>query len=519
MKKKKGYLSGAGILAAAVVFAKVLGAAYRIPLANMIGAEGMGLYQFVYPVFALLLTLSSGSVPTAVSISVSELVSQNREEEAKKFFSTALKISLLIGLGGSLLLASIAYPVSLLQSKEAFLGYLTISPAVLIVTLVSAFRGWFTGHGDLLPSSLSQLTEGVVKIGVGLLLTHLLLPYGLPFAVVGALAGVTTSELVTLLIMAIIYRKKHKNFLFVSLREEKPRLQKLGKIMLPLILCGMILPLSQFIDSLLIVNLLKLSGSESATADYGVWTGMVSPLINLPVMVCISLGIAVTPQMVESRTQGDVEMILKKSDTSVKLTFFLGIPFMIVYLIMAEKILGLLYPGVVGARLTTAAVLLRINAVSVLGLSLFQIYSAMLQGLERIKVPVKIMALSMTVKLLLSLILTPLFGIVGAAIASTAGNLLAGCWITVYFVHFTRLEKRLIKNVSLIVLCGAIMGMLIFLTNEMQSSIVGVALVGIAAAILYFVAVLVFGVFSQEEWKAMPLSGLFTKLDKKINGG
>ena len=198
MKKKKGYLSGAGILAAAVVFAKVLGAAYRIPLANMIGAEGMGLYQFVYPVFALLLTLSSGSVPTAVSISVSELVSQNREEEAKKFFSTALKISLLIGLGGSLLLASIAYPVSLLQSKEAFLGYLTISPAVLIVTLVSAFRGWFTGHGDLLPSSLSQLTEGVVKIGVGLLLTHLLLPYGLPFAVVGALAGVTTSELVTL---------------------------------------------------------------------------------------------------------------------------------------------------------------------------------------------------------------------------------------------------------------------------------------------------------------------------------
>ncbi len=86
MKKKKGYLSGAGALAAAVVFAKVLGAAYRIPLANLLGAEGMGLYQFVYPVFALLLTLSGGSVPTAVSISVSELVARGEEEEARKFF-------------------------------------------------------------------------------------------------------------------------------------------------------------------------------------------------------------------------------------------------------------------------------------------------------------------------------------------------------------------------------------------------------------------------------------------------
>lgn len=519
MKKKKGYLSGAGALAAAVVFAKVLGAAYRIPLANMIGAEGMGLYQFVYPVFALLLTLSSGAVPTAVSISVSELVSQGQEQEAKKFFSTALKLSFFIGLFGSVLLALVAYPISSLQSKDAFYGYLTVAPAVLIVTLVSAFRGWFTGHSDLTPSSLSQLTEGLVKMGVGLVLTRLLLPYGLPFAVVGALAGVTASELVTLLIMAILYRVKHKNLVSVRLKEEVPRLKTLGKRMLPLVLCGMILPLSQFIDSVLIVNLLKIGGREGATADYGVWTGMVYPLINLPVMVCISLGIAVTPQMVASRTHGDVEMILKKSDTSIKLTFFLGVPFVIVYLLMAERILDLLYAGVDPERLETGATLLRINAISVLGLSLFQIYSAMLQGLDRIKVPTKIMALSMTIKLLLSVIFTPLFGIKGAAVASVSGNMLAGAWILVYFVRFTRFEKRMVKNVSLITLCGAIMGMSIFLTSEIRSSIASVIFVGVGAAALYFTAILVFGVFTPEEWQAMPLSGLLTKLDKKINGG
>ncbi len=517
MKKKKGYLSGAGALAAAVVFAKVLGAAYRIPLANLLGAEGMGLYQFVYPVFALLLTLSGGSVPTAVSISVSELVARGEEEEARKFFSAALKLSLLIGLTGSLLLAALAYPVSYLQSRDAFLGYLAISPAVLIVTLVSAFRGWFTGHNNLMPSSLSQITEGLVKMGVGLTLSYILLPYGLSYAVLGALTGVTASELVTLAIMSIIFGVKHGKVPRVRLREERPHLKKLGKTMLPLILCGMILPLSQFIDSLLIVNLL--GKTSDATAEYGVWTGMVAPLINLPVMICISLGVAVTPQMVESREKGDVDMILKKCDTSVKLTFFLGIPFVILYLIAPESVLGLFFSGVGQERLMRGALLLRINAVSVLGLSVFQIYSAMLQGLNRIKAPAVIMSAAMLIKLLLTLILTPLFGIVGAAIAAVCGNVLAGAVIFGYFVNFTRLEKRLAKNVSLITLCGVIMGLPIFMANGWMTSVATVVAVGILAGLVYLAAVFVTQVFSREEWQAMPLSGLLVKLDKKINGG
>ena len=519
MKKKKGYFSGAGALAAAVVFAKVLGAAYRIPLANMLGAEGMGLYQFVYPVFALLLTLASGSVPTAVSISVSEMVAKGDEEGAKRFFSTALKLSVLIGIAGSALLALVAYPVSLLQSKDAFFGYLAISPAVLVVTLVSAFRGWFTGHNNLTPSSVSQLTEGVVKMGAGLALTQALLPYGLPFAVLGALTGVTASELFTLLIMVVFCGVKHGRFPHVKLKEERQQLKKLGKVMLPLILCGMILPLSQFVDSVLIVNLLGWGGFSGATAAYGLWTGVVAPLINLPVMVCISLGIAVTPQMVESREKGDVEMILKKSDTSVKLTFFLGVPFVILYLIAPESVLGLLYSGIGQERLTQAATLLRINAVSVLGLSVFQIYSAMLQGLNRVKVPVKIMILAMTIKLLLTVILAPTVGIVGAAIGAAVGNTLAGAIIFVYFVNFTRLEKTMVKNVSLITLCGVIMGLLIFIGSGWMNSWLSVVLVGIACGFVYLAAVLVAGVFTREEWQAMPLSGFFVRLDKKINGG
>ncbi len=517
-KKTKGYLSGAGGLAFAVVLAKVLGAVYRIPLANMIGSEGMGLYQFVYPVFALLLTLSSGAVPTAVSISVSEFTARGEEEECKKFFSSAIAVAAMIGLVGSVLLIAVAYPVSFIQSRDAFLGYLAISPAVFIVTLVSCFRGYFTGKNNLFPSSLSQITEGIVKLGVGLTLTHFLLPYGVPYAVVGALLGVVSSEFVTLLIMAVIFFAQGNRLAFVPLSGQKENGKKMLRRMFPLVICGMILPVAQFVDSVLIVNLLRLFGVENATSLYGVWSGIVIPLINLPVMVCISLGVAITPQMAEGRERGDVGIILQKSSTSIKLTFFLGIPFVILYLLIPEKILGLLYSGIDAEKIALAALLLRISAVGVLGLSVFQIYSAMLQGLGRSKTPVKIIAVSMIVKLLLTTALTPSMGLVGVAVAALIGYVLAGVWIFVYFALFTRLEKTVVKNVSLILLCGVIMGSTLLITTRLQTGILPVALIGIGAGVVYFISVLLLGVFSTEEWKAMPLSSFFVKLDKRING-
>lgn len=162
---------------------------------------------------------------------------------------------------------------------------------------------------------------------------------------------------------------------------------------------------------------------------------------------------------------------------------------------------------------------MRINAVSVLGLSIFQIYSAMLQGLNKIKAPTLIMAGAMLAKLILTLILTPLFGIVGSTIAAVCGNVLAGAVIFGYFVKFTRLEKRLVKNVSVITLCGVIMGLPIFIASGWMNSFAAVAAVGLFAGLVYFAAVFVTRVFSREEWQAMPLSGLLVRLDKKINGG
>ena len=515
----KSFVKNAGILAISVIIAKVLGAVYRIPLTGIIGAEGMGLYQFVYPVFALLLTLSSGAVPNAISITVSEKLSGEDEVGAKKAFSVAMKICLIIGLIGTGLLTAVAYPISLLQSENAFIGYLAVAPAILIVTLISGFRGWFMGHNNLVPSSLSQITEGVVKLGAGLGLTAYLMRYGIKYAVAGALLGVVASEFVTLIIMAIAYFVKEKGFVRVKIKEEKDTLKRIGKLAVPLIMCGMILPVSQFIDSVLIVNLLKWGQSATPVSEYGLWSGVVTPLINLPVMVCITLGIAVTPQMVEGRQKRDIDYILEKSNTANKLTFLLGVPFVFFYFFMAKGIIGVLFPSLGAEKTETAVMLLQISSLSVLGLSIFQIYSAMLQGLGRAVAPVKIMAMCMTVKLLLSVILVPIIGITGCAIASLVGYVGSGVWITVYFANFVNLDSEYAKNASLITLCGVIMGILIFMCSRLQTSITAFAIISVAAGIIYFLAVLTLGVFSREELKSLPMSGLLIKINDKINGG
>lgn len=502
-----------------VVFAKVLGAAYRIPLANIVGAEGMGIYQFVYPIFALLLTLSSGAVPTAISITVSKYLATDDLSGAKNAFSVALKLCVFIGLAGTAVLLLLAYPMSLLQSKDAFVGYVAIAPAVFIVTVISVFRGWFMGHKDMVPSSISQITEGLVKLGVGITLTKILLPYGISWAVAGALAGVVASELVTLIILFFIFVKKDRQgFVKIKLRDNKNIVKELARLAGPLVLCGMILPLSQFIDSILLVNLLKLNGQDvaQATASYGVLSGAVTPLINLPVMVCITLGIAITPQMVEGREKRDIEFIMDKCNTATKMTFMLGVPFVFLFIFMSEGVVGLLFPNLGADKLAVAGTLLQITAVSVLGLSLFQIYSAMLQGLGKTVVPVKVMSLSVIVKIILSVILVPFMGITGAAIGAAGGYLLAGILIMAYFFNYVRKSDGLAKNASLITLCGVIMGLVVFMSEKLQTTRLGIIIVGIISMLIYFIGLFVMRVFSREELKSMPFGRTLVKLDDKI---
>ena len=91
MKKEKSFLSGALVLSLGGLLAKVLGALYRIPLTNILGSYGMGLYQLVFPLFSLLLTISTAGIPVAVSKLVAEKIALGKTNHAQKFFKSRNK--------------------------------------------------------------------------------------------------------------------------------------------------------------------------------------------------------------------------------------------------------------------------------------------------------------------------------------------------------------------------------------------------------------------------------------------
>ncbi len=508
------------MLAASVVIAKIMGAVYRIPLTNIIGANGMGIYQFIYPVFGLILTLSSGAMPTAVSIIISQSVAKGDTSTARKDFAVTFKVCILIGLLGTILLALLAYPLSLIQSKSAFFGYLAIAPAVFIVTIISALRGWFIGHKNMLPYSISQISEGIVKLAVGILLTYLLLPYGVEFAVVGALLGVGASELVTLIILLITYAKQHKSLEKVAIRDNLDGVKKLRHLIIPLVLGGIILPLSQFIDSIMFVNLLKLGGKAQgvAVAQYGVYSGTVTPLINLPVMVCITLGIAITPQIVEGKVKRSVDFIMDKVNTATKLIFALCVPFILIFIFLGDTIISVLYRNLGAANIALGGKMLSISAITILALSIFQIYSAMLQGLDKIYVPLKIMAVCVAIKIVLSIVLIPLIGMAGAAISASLSFSLAAVIIMIYFFNYVKVVDNLAKNTSLITLCGVIMSLIIVVNIRLQKNAIALILTAAISVAVYFVFLLILHVFSQEELQSMPFGKALSRLDTFFHG-
>ena len=202
---KSEFLKGAAWIAGGGFIAKVIGALYRIPLTNLIGGYGIGLYQLVYPVYCLLLTVSATGIPSSIAKLTAERIS--RKEGTKPLFKTAMKLFLLIGGLGTALMMAIAPALSAAQGSRAVLGgYYALAPSVLLVSAISVFRGWFQGQNKMHPTALSEITEQTVKVGFGLLFAYLFRD-NVERAVTFLLLSVSLSELVALCLMLFLFRR------------------------------------------------------------------------------------------------------------------------------------------------------------------------------------------------------------------------------------------------------------------------------------------------------------------------
>ena len=171
-EKKSTFFGGAAILMVGVIIVKIIGAVYKIPLMNILGDVGYGHFSAAYTVFNVLLTIATAGLPVALSQAIAQATTLGRQNQARKTFRMALMGFLVMGLAGFLVMFFGAEPIALaLKDSGAVLAIRALAPCVFFVCGMAAFRGYYQGHGNMTPTSVSQIIEASLKLLIGLGLT------------------------------------------------------------------------------------------------------------------------------------------------------------------------------------------------------------------------------------------------------------------------------------------------------------------------------------------------------------
>lgn len=554
MKKFRKIFTGAGMLAFCMTLSKLIGALYRIPLTNILGAEGMGIYYMVFPLYTVLLTISSGGIPVAISRLVAVKQANSDEKGGKEILSVSIVVFAVIGVACTLLLLFSRNIIASVQGNiKSSAAYAGISPAILLVVLLACFRGYFQGKQNMFPSSVSQIIEQSVKLFVGLYLAGRMSVYGLEYAVLGALLGITISEFAALAVIFIMYifsensirrRKKIKQkrtVLYersdelaplenvinsskiigkssVKSRDVKGKfsiIKEILRIAVPVTLGSLILPLTQVIDSVMTVNLLVLNGvtRETATAYYGIFNGTVMTVINMPIVVISSLSVALMPRIAALLERGEDTRF--EIGFNMKLVSFIALPMFLFILVFSKEIITLLFSrGLTGADIALAASLLRAGSVIILVMGITQISTAAIQGHNHAGVPVRNLLIGAAVKVVLSAVLLNFIGIYGAIAGTVA------CYITATILDIISLKKYSkfsfsIKPILKLLLAGvAFFTVLMIFKLFVQIHVALNLLVALSIGIIIYIAlILIFVYFNANEKQRLPLR-IFKKTKK-----
>ena len=168
-ERQRSLIGGISVLGAAGIICKVVGVLFRIPLSNMIGSLGMGLFGQVMPWYNLLLSITSAGIPVAISRMVSHYITIGEPGNARKVFKTAFKLLTVLGIVATIILLLFSRLIAkFVGTPEGYLSFICIAPSLFFVCIMSAYRGYMQGMRRMMPTAISQLIEQVGKVAVAL---------------------------------------------------------------------------------------------------------------------------------------------------------------------------------------------------------------------------------------------------------------------------------------------------------------------------------------------------------------
>lgn len=452
----KTFLSGVMWLSLSAMLVKVLGLLTKIPMLHLLGAEGMGYYNTAYEVYAFLFVLSSAGLPVALSILISE-----REGAARQILRVALRLFLLLGGVGALLLWLLAEPLSAAMGNSGAAGSMrAIAPAVLLVCLSSALRGYEQGRQNMMPTALSQVLEAVGKLVFGLLFAAAAVRHGATYSrlaaagAMGVSAGTALSLFYLLLHVGRVRARESGKARGCSMEplEEKHAAHgivgRLVTLAVPITAGSCIITLTRLLDMVLILRRLQACGLREETVNimYGAYSTLAVPLYSLIPALISSIALPLVPGIARARECGDIQGERELVCTAFRLTVMCALPASLGLSAFARPILTLLFGAGEGA-VALAAPQLTILGASVLGACLMTVTAAMLQAYHRPHLSLYSMMIGSAVKLLSAYLLLGRadVGMRGAPISTFLCNLTVVLLDLAFLAPFLPRERQLLN--------------------------------------------------------------------------
>ena len=515
--KKQSFLAGTALLAMATIIVKIIGAFYKIPLNAIIGKQGFSYFNTAYEIYAVLLMVSTAGLPVAMSRMISQATALRHYNQVRKVYSSAQAIFLLLGMVGSLLMTVFCRQLAdFLNQPDAWAAIGALGPAVLLICIMSTYRGFFQGQGNMLPTSVSQVIEALTKliVGMGAALVMLKMTGSIPFAAAGAIFGVTVSCLVSAL---YLYSKFHKSYHSLPESEDRPftfqaTARGLMMIAVPITLGSAGLQILTMLETKIYMGRLLAQGITQMQADdmKGIYN-MTQTIFNMPCALITPITISIIPAITAKLTQCDDRGARETEESAVRIMGLMSMPCAIGLTVLSAPITGLL-GGYRGEDLVLSSHLMAVLGITVIFNAVVLVTTAMLQAHGYVNRPVVNMFLGGIVKLIAVYILTgnPHIGILGTPM----GTLL--CYVVISILNVISLRKsvdlspRFLKNLIKSLAAALIMGVFVYgswygLTRMgIGSNLILCAAPVLVGMVVYFAAVFLLKVLTRADCLLLP---------------
>ena len=541
-KSTNNFIVQGSILAIASIISRIVGMLYRIPLKGIIGKVGNDYYGTAFEIYSIILIISSYSLPLAVSKLVASRMEQGQVKNTMRVFKGAMLFAFASGTTFMLIVYFFAdFFAGVLKTPMSAIPLRVLAPVILIVALLGVFRGFFQGLHTMLPSAISQIIEQIVNAVISIVAAYYLFSYGAKiggvlsndnygpaYGAAGGTLGTGTGAIAGLLFLIFIYLVFYSRFKKKVRRDHKKNIESYGTIMkvliltiIPVLLSTTLYNISSILDQGIFKNIVVSQGYDAKTISewWGVYTGEYKVLINVPISIASAIAASAVPTLTTAFQSGDMDRVQSQIRSATRFILIVAFPCMVGMAALSAPIMLFLFSD----SDATSGNMLLAGSLAIVFYSLSTLSNGLLQGIDRLRIPVRNAAIALVLQLVFLVVALKYFDLnIFAVVYANAFYAFVMCVLNnLAVVKYSGAHQDFKTMYLLPGISSAVMGVAAYLSYQLLHLITHMASVSCIVAIIvggavYFIVMLLIHGITEDDLLRFPGGRILVRIAIKM---